>query len=103
MEPAGGAVALVLRGDRMTSGSARTLALAAATTATGLAVASTIVRGNVPKVRTAAAGLVLAVLLTAAAGPWPNVAGAFSVLILTTAVLTTGADTLTTITRNLTS
>ncbi len=85
----------------MSPAAAKSLALTAAFTAGGLNAAATIVRGDTPRLRIAFGSLALGVMLTATASFAPSVAAAMSVLVIITALLTAGADTLSTVSRNL--
>ncbi len=80
--------------------SAKALGITAAVTAGGLAAASQIVKGNVPRLSIALGALGVGVALTAIAGFAPGVAAAFAVLVILTALLTSGAATITRIASN---
>ncbi len=80
--------------------SAKGLGLAAAFTAGGLAAANQITQGKAPRLTTVFGAFGVAIGLTAIAGFAPGVAAAFAVLIILTALLTSGAATISRITSN---
>lgn len=83
-----------------TPASAKALGITAALTVGGLSAARSITEGHAPRLSTAFGAFGVAIGLTALAGFAPGVAAAFAVLVILTALLTSGAATITRITNN---
>jgi hypothetical protein len=77
-----------------TTSSAKRLGIAAGLTTAGLAAAGSITRGEAPRLRHTFGAFGVAIGLTALAGVAPGVAAALAVVIIITALLTSGATTI---------
>jgi len=80
--------------------SAKGAGIAAAMVAGGLSAANQITQGRAPRLSTAFGAFGVAIGLTTLASFAPGVAMAFAVLVIVTALLTSGAATITRITSN---
>lgn len=83
-----------------TPAGAKALGITAAMVAGGLSAANQITQGRAPSLTTVFGAFGVAIGLTAIAGFAPGVAAGFAVLVILTALLTTGAATITRITSN---